>query len=221
MNLNVLSNARKFIGHKIASAEAEEITAVMFEYLMAGNGLFVRGKRREFSVCLSLCRQIVKGLPVLESRIFWHKPRIPGSIWREILSDVRFRNDFSEFKEDVFVVFWHEKSGGWRWKRISRERQCASTIADDSVEEYGVACIELHTHPDGAIHFSRADDEDEKGKFRVFGILTDIYSNLPKIRFRCGIYDHFIQIPADFVSEMPDGFIDLNKADQTIRRILQ
>ena len=65
MSLNILSNARKFIGHKISSAEAEEITAVMFEYLMAGNGLFVRAKRREFSVCLSLCRQTIKGLPVL------------------------------------------------------------------------------------------------------------------------------------------------------------
>ena len=221
MNLNVLPNARKFVGHKISSADAEEVTAVMFEYLMAGNGLFVRAKRREFSVCLSLCRQVVKGLPEAKSGIVWHKTRIPSRIWQEILADARFRNDFSDFKEDVFVVFWHEKSGEWRWKRISRERQRASTIADDSVEEYGEACIELHTHPDGAIHFSRADDEDESGKFRIFGILTDIHSSLPKIRFRCGVYDHFIQIPADFVSEMPPEFVDLNKIDQTIRNILR
>lgn len=221
MNLNILPDAGKFIGHKIASNETEAVTAIMFEYLMAGSGLFVRGKRREFSVCLPLCRISVKGLPIVESKIVWHKPRIPGIIWREILADARFRNDFTEFKEDVFVVFWHEKSGEWRWKRISRERQRASIIADDSVEEYGEACIELHTHPDGAIYFSRADDEDESGKFRIFGILTDVHSNLPKIRFRCGVYDHFIQIPADFVSEMPPEFVDLNKIEQTIRKILK
>ncbi len=221
MNLSVLPNARKFIGHKISSAEAEEITAVMFEYLMAGNGLFVRAKRREFSVCLPLSQVRVKGLPEAESKIIWHKPGISSRIWQEILADARFRNDFTEFKEDVFVVFWHEESGEWRWKRISRERQCASTIADDSVEEYGEACIELHTHPSGATHFSRADDKDESGKFRIFGILIDIHSNLPKIRFRCGVYDHLIQIPADFVSEMPPEFVDLNKIEQTIRKILQ
>ena len=221
MNLNVLPNARKFIGHKISSAEEKEITAVMFEYLMAGNGLFVRAKRREFSVCLPLSRVEVKGLPETEGKIIWNKPRISSTVWQEILADARFRNDFSDFKEDVFIIFWHEEGGEWGWKRISRERQRASTIADDTLDEYGNACIELHTHPAGAIHFSRADDEDESGKFRIFGILTDIHSKLPKIRFRCGVYDHFIQIPADFVSEMPAGFIDLNKADQTIRNILR
>ncbi len=221
MNLNVLPDAGKFIGHKIASSESEPITAIMLEYLMAADGLFVRAKRREFSVCLPLCRVNVKGLPDVESKIVWHKPKIPSSIWQEILSDARTRCDFADFKEDVFVVFWNEKDAKWNWKRISRERQRASTIADDTLEEYGEACIELHTHPDGAIHFSRADDEDESGKFRIFGILTDIHSNLPKIRFRCGVYDHFIQIPADFVSEMPLGFIDLNKVEQTIRNILR
>lgn len=220
MNLNVLPDAGKFVGHKIASSEPEPITAIMFEYLMAASGLFVQAKRREFSVCLPLCRVNVKGLPDIESKIVWYKPKIPSRVWQEILSDARFRNDFTEFKEDVFVVFWHEEGSEWRWKRISRERQRASTIADDTLEEYGEACIELHTHPDGAIYFSRADDEDEKGKFRIFGILTDIYSLHPKIRFRCGVYDHFVQIPADFVSEMPFGFIDLNKVEQTIRRIL-
>ncbi|MCB1025207.1 MAG: hypothetical protein KDB79_12500 [Acidobacteria bacterium] len=187
---------------------------------MAGNGLFVRAKRREFSVCLSLCRKIVKGLPEVESRIVWHKPRISSSIWQEILADACFRNDFTDFKEDVFVVVWHEEIGEWHWKRISRERQRASTIADDTLEEYTNACIELHTHPEGAIHFSRADNNDEKGKFRIFGILTDIHSNLPKIRFRCGVYDHFIEIPTDFVSEMPPEFVDLNKIEQTIRKVL-
>lgn len=221
MNLNVLPNARKFIEYKIASAQTEEITAVMFENLMAGNGLFVRAKRYEFSVCLPLCRVSVKGLPIIESKIVWHKPRIPSRIWQEILSEARSRNDFTNFKEDVFVVFWDEKISEWNWKRISKDRQRASTIADDTVEEYGNACIELHTHPDGAIHFSRADDEDEKGKFRIFGILIDIHSLQPKIRFRCGVYDHLVQIPADFVSEMPAGFIDLNRADQAIRRMLQ
>lgn len=221
MNLNVLPNFRKFVGHIIASSETAEIAAVMFEYLLAADGLFVRAKRREFSVCLPLCRVRVRGLPAVKSKIIWHKPQIPSSVWQEILSDARMRCDFSNFKEDVFVVFWNEKNAEWKWKRISRDRQRASTIADDSLEEYGEACIELHTHPDGAIHFSRADDEDEKGKFRIFGILTDIHSNLPKIRFRCGVYDHFIQIPADFVSEIPSGFIDLNKVELTIRNILR
>ena len=221
MNLKVLPLDRKFVEHKIASAESESVTAIMFEYLMAGNGLFIRARRREFSVCLPLCREAIKGLPSVTSGIVWHKPKIPSSIWQQILENARWANDFTEFKEDVYVVFWLEAISEWRWKKISKERQRAATIADDTLQEYGEACIELHTHPDGAIHFSLSDDRDESGKFRIFGILTDVHSTLPKIRFRCGVYDYFAQIPADYVSEMPHGILDLNKVEQAIRKILQ
>jgi PRTRC genetic system protein A len=221
MNLKVLPFVRKFVEHKIASADSEAITAVMFEYLMAGNGLFIRAKRREFSVCLPVCHEPIKGLPEVKSEIVWHKPKIPSVIWRQILENARSGSDSIQFREDVYVVFWHEAIGEWRWRNIGKERSWARTIADDTLSEYGEAAIELHTHPNGAIHFSRADDDDESGKFRIFGILTDVHEPLPKIRFRCGVYDYFAQIPADYISEMPFGIIDLNKVEQTIRKILQ
>jgi len=209
----------KFVEHKIASATgAEEISAVLYEYLMAGNGLFVRAKRSEFAACLSVCEKTIRDLPAVSAGIFWRKPKISRSVWQQILSYARFKSDFEEFKEDVYVVFWDEKSAEWRWSAISRERQRASTIADDTREEYGKACLELHTHPPGAFHFSLADDRDEQGKFRIFGILIDIHSATPKIRFRCGIYDFFSQIPADWVGEMPDSIIDLNRVDANLRK---
>jgi PRTRC genetic system protein A len=212
MNLNVLLTTRKFVEHKIASADSESITAVMFEYLMAGNGLFIRARRREFSVCLPVCHEPIKGLPEVKSGIVWHKPKIPSFIWRQILENARDGcSDPIQFREDAYVVFWHEKRDEWHWKNIGRERSWARTIADDTHSEYGEAAIELHTHPPGAIQFSRADDRDESGKFRIFGILIDIHSPEPKIRFRCGVYDYFAQIPAEAISEMPNELIDLNK----------
>ena len=66
------------------------------------------------------------------------------------------------------------------------------------------------TLPPNAIHFSTSDDEDESGKFRLFGILTDVHAPTPKIRFRCGVYEYFVQIPGGYVSEMPAEIIDLN-----------
>lgn len=209
----------KFVEHKIASsADAEDVSAVLYEYLLAGNGLFLRAKRSEFAACLPVCEKTIRDLPAVSAGIFWRKPKISRSVWQQILSDARFRSDFEEFKEDVYVVFRDEKTAEWRWSAISRERQRASTIADDTREEYGKACLELHTHPPGAIHFSLADDRDEQGKFRIFGILIDIHSATPKIRFRCGLYDFFSQIPADWVGEMPDGIIDLNRVDANLKK---
>lgn len=217
-NLKVLPFVPKFVEHKIASSQTEAITAVMFEYLMAGNGVFIRAKRREFSVCLPVCREPIKGLPEIKSGIVWHKPKIPATLWQEIWQNARYGSDYLQFREDVYIVFWSETSGSWCWKNVSRERSYARTIADDSNSEYGEACLELHTHPQGAIHFSQADDRDESGKFRLFGILIDVHSQNPKIRFRCGVYDYFAQIPADYISEIPEGFLDLNKFEQSIRK---
>lgn len=218
-NLKVLQFVPKFVEHKIASSETEAVSAVMFEYLMAGNGLFIRAKRREFSVCLPICREPIKGLPAVNSGIVWHKPKIPEYIWRGILENARMGSDSIQFREDVYVVFWHEAGCQWHWKNIAKERNYARTIADNRFAEYGEACLEIHTHPAGAIHFSSDDDRDESGKFRLFGILIDIHSPNPKIRFRCGVYDYFAQIPADYVSEMPEGFLDLNKIESSIRKI--
>lgn len=215
----VLTLLPKFVEHKIAGNANEPITAALYEYVTAGNGLLLRAERTEFAASLPLLERPIRGLPNVETGICWKKPRISIEIWRAILADARTRSEAGEFKEDVYVVFWDARREAWRWKWISRERRFAATIADDAQAEYGKASLELHTHPPGAIHFSRADDRDESDKFRIFGILIDVHSDKPKIRFRCGIYDFFKQMPAEWVGEMPGEFIDLNQVDLKLKEI--
>lgn len=217
MNLTEIFG-QKFVQHYIISNQVPPIQAIKFEYLLAGNGLFIRAKRNEFSVCLPLCQISIKGLPDAHGHITWHKPPISSRIWQEILVNARENSDSVAFKEDVYVVYWHEKQLEWQWKNIGKNRNYASTIADDTLEEYKDACLEIHTHPPNATHFSRMDDRDEQGKFRIFGILIDVHNPNPNVRFRCGIYDHFVQIPAADIGEMPDELIDLNLVEQIIRK---
>ena len=200
----------KFVGHYIISDQVPPIEAIKYEYLLAGNGLFIRAKRNEFSVCLPISEITVKELPKASCQINWNIPEIPKNIWREILSNAREGLDSIQFREDVYVVCWNKKDLEWRWKNIGTNRTYASAIADDSLEEYNNTCLEIHTHPPGANYFSRMDDRDESGKFRLFGILIDIHSSHPKVRFRCGIYDYFVEIPAALISEMPEELVDLN-----------
>ena len=218
MNLIEIFSGQKFVEHLIASVEVPPVRAIKFDYLLAGNGLFVRAKRKEFSVCLPLNRISIKGLPDVQSGIIWHHPRIPSRIWQEILTNAREGSDSAKFKEDVYVVCWSEKHAEWQWKSIGMKRHYASTIADDALEEYGEACLEIHTHPPNAIHFSQMDDHDEQGKFRLFGILIDVHELRPKVRFRCGIYEYFVQIPALDVGEMPAELFDLNSVEQAIKK---
>lgn len=209
----------QFIGHKIASGETDPIEALLYEYLVAGNGLFVRAERREFTAALPICSREIRGLPESRIGIFWHRPRIRPFIWQEILRDAQRKNSSSEFREDVYLIYWDKTTEHWRWRSAGRENNWAATIADDSLTEYGEACIELHTHPPGVLNFSRADDRDESGKFRIFAILVDVHDK-PKIRFRCGVYDHLIEIPSSWVGALPDGIVDLNEIEALVKMML-
>ena len=115
-------------------------------------------------------------------------------------------------------MYWDRVLRSWQWCASGRESNWASTIADDTLPEYADCCIELHTHPPGALNFSRADDRDEIGKFRIFAILIDVHDK-PKIRFRCGVYDHLVPIPAAWVGEIPEGIVDLNEIDAIVEML--
>lgn len=214
-NLTVLP---KLIGHRIAASENEAIEAALFEYLLAGNGLFVRAKRREFSAVLPLRAENVSGLPNATAGILWHKPKVPTELWRTILSHSQQTQSAASFKEEVYLIYWDNVLSRWQWRASGRERSWASTLADDSLAEYTECCIELHTHPPGALSFSGADDRDELGKFRIFAILIDA-NGKPKIRFRCGVYDHLIPIPAALVGEMPGELVDLTEIEALVESL--
>lgn len=208
----------KLVGHRIAASENDPIEAALFEYLLAGNGLFLRAKRREFAVSLPLSMQKISGLPNTSIGISWARPRLTAYLWQEILLHAQQKHTSSNFKEEVYLIYWDKALGSWQWRASGREHSWASTVADDTLPEYADCCIELHTHPPGALHFSRADDRDELGKFRMFAILLDVHDK-PKIRFRCGVYDHLIPIPAAWVGEMPRGVLDLNEIDALVEML--
>jgi len=217
MSSNLISPP-KLVGYRIAASENDPIDAALFEYLLAGNGLFVRAKRKEFAVSLPLSVQKISGLPNATIGVRWTRPGIPAAFWQEILTHAQQTYSSSSFKEEVYLIYWDRTLFGWRWKASGRNHTWASTIADDTLPEYADCCIELHTHPPGALHFSRADDRDELGKFRLFAILIDVHDK-PKVRFRCGVYDHLIPVPAAWVGEMPEGIIDLNEIDALVEML--
>jgi len=144
---------------------------------------------------------------------------VPKRIWDEILLNAIGNCSKDSFKEELYLIYWDKWRYIWRWKTSGKERQYASTIADDNEAEYSEACIEVHTHPPGAYQFSDADDRDESGKFRIFGIISDVHDK-PKIRFRCGIYDHLIPIPFAWIGQLPSGVVDLNEVEALLQMML-
>lgn len=211
-----MESENTFIGHRIAKERFEPVEAILYEYLLAGNGVILRAQREEFSVSLPLVFGEIKGLPETFVGIKWHLSRVPQRVWDEIFSHAKISNSTENFREELYLIYWDKARSVWQWSASSKDRKYASTIADDSRPEYSEACIEIHTHPPGAYQFSKADDRDESGKFRIFGIIADVQDK-PKIIFRCGIYDHLIPIPFSWVGHLPNGVVDLNEVEALLQ----
>lgn len=208
-----------FIGHSIAKEPSDPVDAIFYEYVLAGNGVVLKAHRDEFTVSVPLAYREIKGLSEAFVGIKWHKPRVPTRIWDEIIFHAQIHNSEDNFKEELYLIYWDQGSHSWQWCSSGRDRTWASTIADDGRLEYSEACIEVHTHPPGAYQFSNADDGDESGKFRIFGIIVDVHDK-PKVRFRCGIYDHLIPIPFSWIGHLPSSVVDLNEVEALLQMML-
>ncbi|MEZ5421721.1 MAG: Mov34/MPN/PAD-1 family protein [Pyrinomonadaceae bacterium] len=213
------ASSTPFIGHRIAKERFDPVESILYEYVLAGNGVVLKAHRDEFTVSVPLAYREIKGLPEAFVGIKWHKPRVPGHIWDDIRLHVTTHNSKDDFKEELYLIYWDKVWGSWQWCTSGRDRTWASTIADDRRSEYSEACIEVHTHPPGAYQFSTADDRDESGKFRIFGIIVDVHDK-PKVRFRCGIYDHLIPIPFSWIGHLPSGVVDLNEVEALLQMML-
>lgn len=214
-----IASSTPFIGHRIAKERFDPIEAILYEYVLAGNGVLLKAHRDEFTVSVPLIYREIKGLPEAFAGIKWHRPRVPGRIWDEICLHTRINTSKESFREEIYLIYWNKSSDSWEWCTSSKDSSWASTIADDRRPEYSEACFEVHTHPPGAYQFSNADDRDESGKFRIFGIIADVHDK-PKTRFRCGIYDHLIPIPFSWVGHLPSGVVDLNEVEALLQKML-
>lgn len=197
-------NIPELVERKFLFASDQPVTAPLYEIVIAQNGVFKRARRLEMIAAVELSSFAVKipELAVGAARVELAE-KIPAEVFAEILAHARNSTDAANFTENLYAVCRNTESGGYFWKEVSRARSFGSTIASDDDPAYQMAVLEIHTHPPGCLNFSSQDDRDESGKFRLFGILVDIHAAKPAIRLRVGVYDSFLEIPVDEISDAP------------------
>ncbi|MBK6588051.1 MAG: hypothetical protein IPG22_07135 [Acidobacteria bacterium] len=131
-----MERRKEFIGHRIAKERFEPVEAILYEYLLAGNGVLLRAQRVEFTVSVPLMFREIKGLPAANVGIKWHKPKVPNRIWDEICKHAQISNSNEKFREELYLVYWDSERYAWQWCTSSKDRTHTSTIADDRRPEY-------------------------------------------------------------------------------------
>jgi hypothetical protein len=192
------------------------IKASLYEYVMAGNGIFIRGARREFQsqFCITPCT--IRGLANLEPSLELNAPHIPREMVEDMLRRARQARD--EQGRPCEIVFHLELNETRMWQcHVPDQKQSPmrSKPNDDSpTSSYARACIELHSHVDMHASFSSMDDQDEQG-FRIYTVLGCI-STRPVIRVRVGMYGYRHDIPAKRVFDLPPGIADAVTGEGTL-----
>ena len=184
----------------------------MFDYVFAGNGTFVRGKRDGLDVQIKLADADVRGLSPAEEFFKFDFPKVPSNLVAEMLSQARHaKNDGGETTEILFYLVWD--SAG-EWQLITPEQYQNTTLCgpkNTTDPDYQRAVIEVHSHHSMKAFFSGQDDKDEMG-FKLYAVWGEIFTN-PRILVRCGLYGYFTSIPAGMVFDLylPHDFSEIEE----------
>ena len=97
------ASSTPFIGHRIAKGRFDPVEAILYEYVLAGNGVVLKAHRDEFTVSVPLAYREIKGLPEAFVGIKSHKPKVAGRIWDEICLHAKVHNSRDNFKEELCI----------------------------------------------------------------------------------------------------------------------
>ena len=189
------------------------INAAMYEYVMASNGVFVRGRRTGLSVMLPVMSgppTPLRGLVPVEPFVQLDHPRVPAELVDEMLeAALGAKDDDLKPVEALFHLTWD--ACGSRLQMPPQERSIMSVKPIGHAPSYETAAVEVHSHHGMAARFSSTDDADEVG-FRIFGVLGEIFTR-PTLRVRVGLYGHYWEIPATWVFQLPHRISDAHAKD--------
>ncbi|MBN1136567.1 MAG: hypothetical protein JXM73_08270 [Anaerolineae bacterium] len=197
----------KAVDYLIATGgDLPPIRAGLYEYVLAGNGLFVRGQRCGLAATIPVAPCRVRGLAEVSPRVDLSYPKIP----RRMLGDMLYLSWCAAVRdrpvEMLFHLWW---DGGWRLIVPDQAQTGISVVPTGPAigSSYEKALVEVHSHHVMKPVFSAADDRDEVG-FRIYAVLGNMRDRRPGIRVRVGLYGYAHEIPARLIFEMPDGLMD-------------
>ncbi len=189
------------------SAVLPPIAASFYEYVFAENGVYIRAKRPEFEAFVPVTNCQIRGLAAVEPYFHFNLPRVPALITSEILErSLSATNSEGKLLEILFHVCWDGKS--WRLEvpqQVQGHCRC-KPIDCGASSSYERASIEIHSHHVMSTHYSSTDDADETG-LRLYGIIGRL-TQQPEFRLRVGVYCNYLEIPANWVFELPQTIVN-------------
>ena len=151
---------------------------VAYDYVLAGNGLFMQASNHLIQARFPLAKTTVKGLPHLNSELTLKRGPIPAAVLAQALDHMH-----QDTSHELYCAVVHD---GEQYKTAIPQQ--SATRASVNYEPVSGAVMDLHSHPASSASFSITDDEDETG-FRLYAVIGPLHTHAePAISVRIGIY---------------------------------
>lgn len=174
---------------------------LLFNYVVAGNGVFLHAKKFEVEILLPISTCEIRGLPELQPYLNWNPPRVPEALTRAMLETAQAVG----LQEILFYLRYENEEWLLDCPPQETSQHHCRPLQDDANSPYARASINIHSHHTMTARFSGDDNNEDQG-FRVYGILGE-FGKTPVLRLRIGVFGYFWEIPADKVFEIPAGLM--------------
>jgi PRTRC genetic system protein A len=178
--------------------------ALAYQYILAGNGLFIRAETHFFEAILPIAPCIVRGLAPLRHHFRLKVPRIPVRLLDTILTDARRARRPDGGLNEVLYQFHHH--GQTVQVKKPPQQTAATSVLATGMDDPAILC-DLHSHGNMRAFFSRIDDADEQAT-KVYIVIGKLDTEL-EIRLRVGVYGYWQPLPVTAVFTGTGGFQDL------------
>jgi len=174
------------VDYLVARAGMPARSGLAYDYVLAGDGLFVAAANPLLQVRVPVARCAVRGLaPIFAACALVHD-RLPPAIWHEALRYLRLARAAGC---EVLVGVRHD---GDRY-RLVVPHQVVAPLAVRYARQDGWL-LEMHSHRDGSARFSATDTADEQ-RLRLYGVVGRLDRERPAVALRVGAYGHFLPLP--------------------------
>ncbi|MDT8306515.1 MAG: hypothetical protein RRC07_11305 [Anaerolineae bacterium] len=190
--------------HVYDGCQLPPFDAQAYQYILAGNGVFVRAETPFFATLVSIAACSIRGLAPLKPRFCLKVARIPEKLLRAALTDARgARRPDGGLNETLYQFLHH---GNRVQLRRPFQRATGTSVMATGNSDANILC-ELHSHGNMSAFWGRTDDADEQG-VRVYAV-TGRLDTAPEIRVRVGVYGYWHPLPVTAVFTGAGGFTDL------------
>ena len=173
----------KPVGYLLNTKEGlEGEPGLFYNYILAQNGLFVRGNSELLEATVCIAPAEVRGLSPVIEEVRLKKGRIPRRLYDLALSMVAA----NRYREHYLAVTWEGEY------RLREPRQSGSSAG----VEYQVlpsTVLDIHSHGAVRAFFSGTDDRDEQG-LRLYMVAGRLDTLVPEVELRVGVYGYFATI---------------------------